>query len=123
MIKTRARIIVGAVCLLLSGAAALFYELIWSHQFSIVFGSSEIATASVLGIYLAGLGFGAALALRRCRSSPRPLVTYAVLESTIAFSALIVPLGLRWCQELFYRVLCASCGGTRPCSHAWRAPR
>jgi len=109
---------VGAACLLLSGAAALFYELIWTHQFSIVFGSSEIATASVLGIYLAGLGFGAALALRRCQSSRRPLVTYAMLEGAIAISALIVPLGLRWFQELFYRGLAtdglpsASLGGS-----------
>ena len=62
------RTMAGAVCLLLSGAGALFYELVWSHQFSIVFGSSEIATASVLGIYLAGLGFGA------------PWVVFAVLS-------------------------------------------
>lgn len=107
MIKNRTRVVIGATCLLLSGAAALFYELIWSHQFSIVFGSSEIATASVLGIYLAGLGFGAALAWRRCRSSRRPLVVYAALEGSIAISALIVPLALRWCQELFYRSLAA----------------
>jgi len=97
--------VVGALCLLLSGAAALFYELVWSHQFAVVFGSSEIATASVLGIYLAGLGAGAALALRRCRSSRRPLVTYALLEAAIALSALAVPWGLSWCQELFYRAL------------------
>lgn len=118
MIGNRARTVVGAVCLLLSGAGALFYELIWSHQFSVVFGSSEIATASVLGIYLAGLGFGAALAVRRCRRSRRPLVVYAWLEGTIAISALLVPLGLRGCQQLFHRSLAteglpsASLGGS-----------
>ena len=94
----------GAICLLLSGAGALFYELVWSHQFSIVFGSSEIATASVLGVYLAGLGFGAAIALRRCRTNRRPLRVYALLEITIGISALFVPVGLRWSQGIFYRV-------------------
>lgn len=96
---------VGALCLLLSGAAALFYELVWTHQFSIVFGSSSIATASVLGIYLAGLGVGASLALRSCRSSRRPLLTYALLEGMIALSALAVPPALDWCQQLFFRGL------------------
>jgi spermidine synthase len=111
-------VIGGAVCLLLSGAAALFYEVVWSHQFSIVFGSSEISTASVLGIYLAGLGLGAALALRRCRASRRPLATYALLECAIAVSALAVPWALSWCQEIFYRGLAtdglpsASLGGS-----------
>jgi len=118
LIASRGRTLMGALCLLLSGAAALFYELIWSHQFSVVFGSSEIATASVLGVYLAGLGFGAALALRRCRSSQRPLVTYAVLECAIALSALAVPWGLDRCQSLFYTALAtdglpeASLGGS-----------
>ncbi len=103
---------------MLSGAAALFYEVVWSHQFSIVFGSSEISTASVLGIYLAGLGLGAALALRRCRRSRRPLATYALLECAIALSALVVPAALGWCQGLFYRGLAtdglpsASLGGS-----------
>jgi spermidine synthase len=112
------RTVAGATCLLLSGAAALFYELIWTHQFSTVFGSSEIATASVLGVYLAGLGLGAALASKRCRKSRRPLTTYAVLEGVIALSALAVPWGLRWSQELFYRRLAtdglpvASLGGS-----------
>lgn len=100
---SRVRVVGGAACLVLSGAAALFYEIVWSHQFSVVFGSSETSTASVLGIYLTGLGLGAAFALRRCRSSRRPLATYAMLECAIAVSALLVPSGLRWCQELFYR--------------------
>ena len=103
--QPRNGILGGAACLVLSGAAALFYELVWTQQFSIVFGSSEIATASVLGVYLAGLGFGAALALRRCRSSRRPLLTYAALECAIALSALAVPWGLRHAQELLYRAL------------------
>ena len=57
-----ARVLIGVVsCFVLSGFAALLYQTAWMRQFSIVFGTSELAVATVLSAYMAGLALGAAV--------------------------------------------------------------
>jgi len=70
-------------CFLFSGFAALLYETAWMRQFSIVFGTSELAVAAVLGAYMAGLAVGAAGAARfvaRIRRPGGPLLAYLAAE-------------------------------------------
>ena len=40
------------VCFVLSGFAALLYQTAWMRQFSLVFGTSELAVAAVLAVVL-----------------------------------------------------------------------
>ena len=82
---------VGA-CFVLSGFAALLYQTAWLRQFSIVFGTSELAVATVLAAYMAGLGGGAAVAGRLMDRIRRPVLVYGLLEGGIALAALCVPL-------------------------------
>lgn len=85
-------ILVGvAGCFLLSGFAALLYQMAWMRQFSLVFGTSETAVATVLSAYMGGLALGAALAGRLVRLIRRPVLFYGLLEAAIAVSALLVP--------------------------------
>ena len=49
-------------CFVLSGFAALLYQTAWMRQFSLVFGTSELAVAAVLSAYMGGLALGAAIA-------------------------------------------------------------
>lgn len=81
---------VGA-CFALSGFAALLYQTAWMRQFSLVFGTSEIAVATVLGAYMGGLALGARLVERYLERVRRPVLVYGVLEFGIALSALAVP--------------------------------
>ena len=81
-------------CFFLSGFAALLYEIVWLRQFSIVLGTSELAVATVLAAYMAGLAVGAAVAARFVGRMRRPILAYGLLEAGIALSALAVPLGL-----------------------------
>jgi spermidine synthase len=81
---------VGA-CFLLSGFAALLYQTAWMRQLSTVFGTSELAVATVLAAYMAGLALGAAIAARVIDRIRRPVLVYGVLEAAIAGSALAVP--------------------------------
>ncbi len=86
-------------CFLLSGFAALLYQTAWMRQFSTVFGTSELAVATVLSAYMGGLALGAALAGKFIQRVKRPVLTYGILEAAIAVSALLVPvlLGMaRW---------------------------
>jgi spermidine synthase len=80
------------VCFVLSGFAALLYQTAWLRQFSLVFGTSELAVATVLAAYMAGLAGGAAIAARWVDRVRRPIRVYGLLEAGIAISALAVPL-------------------------------
>jgi len=87
-------------CFVLSGIAALVYQTAWTRQFAIVFGTSELAVATVLAAYMGGLALGAWLAERFLPRVTRPVLTYAVLEIGIAASAVIVVPLLLWAANL-----------------------
>jgi spermidine synthase len=90
---------------LLSGFAALLYQTAWLRQFSLVFGTSELAVATVLAAYMGGLALGAAVAGRFVDRISRPILIYAILEAGIALSALSVPLLLTGAGVLYATIL------------------
>lgn len=69
-------------CLLfvLSGAAGLIYESIWSRYLGLFLGHSAYAQVLVLVIFLGGMSCGAALAGRRSERVRHPLLWYAAVE-------------------------------------------
>jgi len=95
-------ILIGVVaCFTLSGFAALLYQTAWLRQFSLVFGTSELAVATVLATYMAGLALGAAVAARFVNRIRRPILVYGLLEAGIALSALAVPFLLAAASALY----------------------
>src|SRR5215467_12266977 len=72
MIRDRPFLLV-LTCFFLSGVAALIYETAWTREFSFVFGTSELAVATVLAAYMGGLAAGAALAGRVADRIVRPV--------------------------------------------------
>jgi spermidine synthase len=92
------------VCFFLSGFAALIYQTAWTRQFSRVFGTSELAIATVLAAYMAGLAAGAALAARLVPRVRRPVLVYGLLELGIALSALSVPAAIAVATQLYVAV-------------------
>ena len=99
--------ILGGVvaCFVLSGFAALLYQTAWLRQFSLVFGTSELAVAAVLAAYMGGLSLGAAVAARYVHRITRPVLFYGLLEAGIAISALAVPLLLQLARIVYVAVL------------------
>jgi spermidine synthase len=83
-------------CFFFSGVAALIYQTAWTRQFAIVFGTSELAVATVLAAYMGGLALGAALAERFLTRVMRPVLTYGLLEIGIAASAIFLVPALLW---------------------------
>ncbi len=92
-------------CFFLSGLAALIYETVWTLQFSLVFGASELALATVLAAYMAGLALGAMVAGRWSHRLRRPLWAYAVLELGIAAAALAIPATIDLAAEIHVLLL------------------
>ena len=88
---SKSTLIKVSICFFLSGMAALLYQTAWMRQLSVVFGTSELAVATVLTAYMAGLALGAAIAAKYVHSITCPLLTYGILEGGIAITAILVP--------------------------------
>lgn len=78
----------------LSGMTGLSYEVIWFKQFSHVWGSSNLAMASVVGAFLLGLGLGARLTGPLADRITSPVRWYGICEIGIGILALLIPLEL-----------------------------
>jgi spermidine synthase len=91
-----ATLLLICACFILSGIAALIYQTAWTRQFAIVFGTSELAIATVLAAYMGGLAFGAFLAEKLLPRVTRPVLTYALLEIGIAIGAVLAVPALLW---------------------------
>src|SRR5689334_10227955 len=65
---------------ILSGAAGLIYESIWTRYLGLFVGHSAYAQVIVLVIFLGGMSLGALLIGRRTERVTRPLFWYAVVE-------------------------------------------
>src|ERR671925_481801 len=69
------------VVFVLSGAAGLIYESIWSRYLGLFVGHSAYAQIIVLTIFLGGMALGAVLAGERSERLRAPLVAYAAVEA------------------------------------------
>ncbi|MEO8198511.1 MAG: fused MFS/spermidine synthase, partial [Thermoanaerobaculia bacterium] len=74
-----------------SGAAGLVDQVAWLRYLSLVFGNTTLATATLLAVFMAGLGLGALLFGRIADRTPRPLTLYALLEVGIGLFAIFSP--------------------------------
>jgi spermidine synthase len=82
-----------AAAALLSGAAALVYQVLWARQLALVVGHTAAAVSLVLAAFMGGLAAGGAIAARVGDRLPRPALprVYAALEAAVAGSALVLP--------------------------------
>src|SRR5438128_7587757 len=80
-----------ALLLFRSGFCALIYQTTWLREFRLIFGASTAATAAVVGVFMAGLGFGGIILGRRSETKAQPVAFYASLELFIAISAALSP--------------------------------
>lgn len=76
---------------LASGFSSLIYQVVWTRQLVLVFGSTTFATATVLAVFMGGLALGSLVAGRLTDEIKRPLIVYGVLEGLIGLWALAVP--------------------------------
>jgi predicted membrane-bound spermidine synthase len=72
-----------------SGAAGLIYESIWSRYLSLLVGHSAYAQIIVLVIFLGGMSLGALLVGERSERLRQPLLTYAGVEAAVGVIGLL----------------------------------
>lgn len=77
------------LAVLLSGAASLLYQLAWTRALVGATSATSVAQATVLAVFMAGLGLGAAVAGRRSARVARPARAYAIVEAVAAALAVL----------------------------------
>jgi spermidine synthase len=78
------------VLFMVSGCAALIYEVIWFQMLQLVLGSSAISIGVLLGTFMGGMCLGS-LGLARFVSEGRhPLRVYALLELAVGVSGILM---------------------------------
>ena len=75
----------------LSGMAALIYEVVWSRQLTLIFGTTLYGISTVLAVFMAGLALGSFILGRVADRSKNPLRLYGFLEGGIGIYVLFTP--------------------------------
>ena len=80
---------------ILSGAAGLMYEVVWSRQLVLVFGNTTQAISTILTGFFGGMAIGSWGGGRLADRVSRPLLLYGVLEGILVVVVLLTPLTFR----------------------------
>src|SRR5688572_14758935 len=83
-----------------SGVAALLYQIVWLKYLGLVFGNTVYAAATLIAIFLAGLGLGGYL-FGRFFTSRAPLMVYAALEALVGTIGAFSPNGFALLDDAY----------------------
>ena len=72
------------LCLLLSGACGLVYEILWMKMLTLTMGNTVFSITTVLTAFMGGLALGSFLTGRVVDKIRNPLKIYGLLEGTSA---------------------------------------
>lgn len=75
-----------------SGISALLYQIVWLKYLGLIFGNTVYAAATLIAVFLGGLGLGAFI-FSRSFTARRPLVVYASVEALIGAIGAFSPNG------------------------------
>ncbi len=89
------------VCLLISGAAGLIYQVVWARYLGLLLGHTSYAIIAVLVAFMGGLALGNAAFGRYADRLAHPLFLYAWLELGIALYGLLFPSYFEVCQRAY----------------------
>jgi spermidine synthase len=80
------------ILFLVSGCAALIYEVIWFHLLRLVIGASALSVGIVLASFMGGMFLGSLLCARYVPPEKNPIRVYAFLEIGIGAFGLLMPI-------------------------------
>ena len=86
---------------ILSGAAGLVYEIVWSRQLVLVFGNTTQAVSAILTGFFGGMAIGATLGGRIADRVRSPLRFYGLLEIALVVVVLVTPLTFGFINDVY----------------------
>lgn len=99
---------VTIVAFAFSGMAALMYEVLWTRELSLVFGSTVYAVSMMLAAFMSGLSLGAFLGGRWADRSPNLYILFARLEFGIGVLGLITLVLVQALPGIYFMVFDAA---------------
>jgi spermidine synthase len=87
------------VLMMVSGFAALGYQIVWTQQCALWLGHESAAVLAIVAAFFGGLSCGALLLGPRIEASGRPLRWYAGCEAVIALWGLVLVLAMAPCSS------------------------
>ena len=90
--------------LIVSGAAALIYQVLWIKQLTLIVGVDVYAVTTGVSAFFAGLAIGGLLLGRWADRVTRPLRLYATLEFGVALAGVLMTIALAHTAALFARL-------------------
>lgn len=85
----------------LSGAAGLVYEIVWSRQLVLVFGNTTQAVSAILTGFFGGMAIGAVVGGRLADRVRSPLRMYGILEIVLVGVVLATPVTFDVIREVY----------------------
>ena len=99
--RERSRLIAVLAVFVLSGAAGLIYEIVWSRQLVLVFGNTTQAVSAILTGFFGGMAIGAAVGGRIADRVRSPLRMYGLMECALVVLVLLTPVSFNVIHELY----------------------
>jgi spermidine synthase len=97
----RGSILWRALLLILSGTAALIYQVLWIKQLTLIVGVDVYAVTTGVSAFFAGLALGGLLLGRWADRAQRPLRLYSALEIGVALVGVVMTIALSHTAALF----------------------
>ena len=85
----------------LSGAAGLVYEIVWSRQLVLVFGNTSQAVSAILTGFFGGMAIGGAIGGRLADRARSPLRLYGLIELALVAIVLATPVTFDLLHEVY----------------------
>jgi spermidine synthase len=85
----------------LSGAAGLIYEIVWSRQLVLVFGNTSQAVSAILTGFFGGMAIGGAIGGRIADRVRSPLRLYGLIEVALVAIVLATPVTFDLLHEVY----------------------
>jgi spermidine synthase len=86
---------------ILSGAAGLMYEVVWSRQLVLVFGNTTQAVSTILTGFFGGMAVGSFVGGRLADRVRSPLRLYGLIELVLVVVVLLTPVTFRLLHEVY----------------------
>jgi spermidine synthase len=86
---------------ILSGAAGLMYEVVWSRQLVLVFGNTTQAVSTILTGFFGGMAIGSFVGGRIADRVRSPLRLYGLLELVLVVVVVATPVTFRLLHEVY----------------------
>ncbi len=83
-----------------SGAVGLVYEVVWSRQLQVLFGSTAFSVSAVLTAFFSGMALGS-YCLGKWGNRGHPLRVYALLEIGLGLYIITMPVLMRSLDRIF----------------------